>query len=56
MFLYQNDIQIKKKLEKTEKKFQSKMRKDKNFDKKKNSDKKSFEDVRKTEKLTLSFN
>ena len=50
MSLYQNDVQIKKELEKTEKEFQSKMKKDKN------SDKKNSENVRKTKKLTLSFN
>ena len=42
MFLYQNDVQIEKKLKKTEKEFQSKMRKNKNSDKKKSSDKKKF--------------
>ena len=35
MFLYQNDIQIEKELKKTEKEFQSKMKKNENSDKKK---------------------
>ena len=56
MSLYQNDIQIEKKLEKTEKKSQNKMRKDKNSDKKKVLIKKNSENVKETEKLVLSFN
>ena len=56
IFFYQNNVQIWKKLEKTEKKNQNKIEKEKSSDKIKSFDKKQFWKYEKIKKLTLSFN
>ena len=55
MSLYQSDVQIQKKLEKTEKEFQNKMRKNKSSDKKKSFDKKQFWKYKKNWKISIEF-